>query len=191
MSNTEWIRAKDNLGASSTEQGPIERISPDDSSAPSGQRLVHFGYSNLYAHNALAIIKKLERDEIGTKLAYRAPCDAAALLLRRHREEHNVIVQKLPCRDCTLALEAIFFTEFNWLYSLLDESIFGDELRIFYDRCFDDSLQFRDDSTLECLRFPVLLFQVIAVALLFLPSPHNHCLDEHTCMDASRSDGGK
>ena len=188
--HAERNRARDNLELSGNvpSEGSLRQ---NDNGGPSGQNLIQFGYSDLYAHNALAIIKKLDRYEIDTKLAYPAQHDAAALLPHRHQKEYKATIQKLPCRDCTLALAAIFFTEFNWLYSLLDESIFGDELRNFYERSFDDNLQFRDNLDFESLRFPVLLFPVIAIALLFLPSAYDQCLDEHACIDASRSDGGK
>lgn len=159
-------------------------------SASSGQTLSQFGYSSLYSHNALAIMKKLERYETGAKPTHSAQHNAAALLPQRHVHEYRAIVQKLPCRDCTLNLAGVYFTEFNWLYSLLDQSIFGDDLRNFHERSFDDyELQIRDNPNLESVRFPVLLFHVIAVALLFLPSEYTQC--EHACIDASRADGGK
>ncbi|KAF2092479.1 hypothetical protein NA57DRAFT_12405, partial [Rhizodiscina lignyota] len=163
-----------------------QRDSPHSSSHH--KDLSSFGYSNLYDHNALGILKKLQRFDVGTNVSSLGSEESGVFLPERYRDEYKAVLQRLPCQQCTQALVAIFFKEFNWNYSLLDDAFFDDELRRFYDRTVGSALQRLDVGNLV---FPTLLFQVIALALQFMPSEHERCLDEHGCIDASRSDGGK
>lgn len=138
---------------------PTEAVQhPSNSEPSSSQDLTHFGYSNLYDHNVLGIVKKLEQFEIGSNLDSRSSRPSEHILPDGNRDEYKAILRKFPCPSCTRALVAVYFSEFNWKYSLLDAACFHDELCHFFTLSSDYILEHRDDLDPERLVFPVLLF---------------------------------
>ncbi|SCO91265.1 uncharacterized protein FRV6_15393 [Fusarium oxysporum] len=76
------------------------------------------------------------------------------------------MVEELPPKVVCEELVAIFFSEVNWYSQVLDFPFFNDLLKQW------SAIHWTTASRIhpEILTFPALLFQVIAVALLFLPT---------------------
>lgn len=88
----------------------------------------------------------------------------------RRWQQYHQLVALLPSQTHIDELVAVFFSEANWHVQILDPVFFNDAraqwLAVAPSTNFGHSTQARP----ELMTFPGLLFQVLAVALLYLPS---------------------
>jgi hypothetical protein len=89
-------------------------------------------------------------------------------------EKYWSIVAELPSQPVVNELIKIFFSEVNWYYSLLERYYFDQYQKSWLNASgYSDGAVIRLPTkvlTRDQLHFPALLFQIIAVALEFLPS---------------------
>lgn len=83
-------------------------------------------------------------------------------------DHYNQLVAELPNQVLIDELVAVFFTEANWHVQILDPVFFNDAYQEWL--AMDTSAMGQVAQThLEQIIFPSLLFQVLAIALLYLP----------------------
>ncbi|KAI1629563.1 hypothetical protein EDD37DRAFT_59029 [Exophiala viscosa] len=157
--------------SSSPESSPPKQDNPDLSS---------FGYSDVNAHNVLGIVKKLEHLETGNTHTPRRKTNTVSLS-HASSETYRALIKRLPCRTCVEHLVQVFFTEVNWQFAIVDRNIFDDQLTEYYRYQSASILEPQDQIPTDQLTFPALLFQVIGLAVQFLPAQagqglHSACL---------------
>ncbi|KAK4233859.1 OMPdecase-domain-containing protein [Achaetomium macrosporum] len=87
------------------------------------------------------------------------------------RDRYRSLLRQLPARTAIERLSAIYFTEFNWQYDMLDRDVFDSQLCEWYRQpftllsCGGPGPQ---ALSVELRAFPAVVFQVCAVALLTL-----------------------
>lgn len=91
-------------------------------------------------------------------------------------------MQHLPSDSITTSLVDVYFTEANWWFMVLERYYFTRLFQLWLDTGAK-SVKHRNIQSLsrDLQYFPGLLFQVIAVALQFLPA--NHPLQHHKNQD--------
>ncbi|KAM5344940.1 hypothetical protein ACJ41O_010802 [Fusarium nematophilum] len=92
-----------------------------------------------------------------------------ALLTAPIKDSYWDLLAQLPPLPIVEELIDIFFSEANWHYQILDESFFADSYKTWV-RANLRSCASDQPAPLELLFFPALLFQVLAVAVLFIPA---------------------
>ncbi|KAK5039342.1 hypothetical protein LTR13_003599 [Exophiala sideris] len=158
-------------GSSSPESSPSAKESPD---------LSGFGYSDVNAHNVLGIFKKLGHLETG--LTHTPHCKSNTVSLSHASSEtYRAVIKRLPCRTCVDHLVQVFFTEVNWQFAIVDRNVFDDQLKEYYRYQSASILEPQHEIPIDQLTFPALLFQIIGLAVQFLPaqavqSLHSACL---------------
>ena len=90
--------------------------------------------------------------------------------------KYKELVRQLPSQACIDILVQTFFSGINWQYDLLDEESFRERLEAWGMISYSDLQVSFGSLALETLVFPVLLFQVLAHALLFHP-PHDEMIN--------------
>jgi hypothetical protein len=97
----------------------------------------------------------------------------------RIRAEYYGYVRRLPSKFHCEILFQYFFASVNDVNAALDEIIFREQLERWWKLAYDILLNDGPEKLPEDLRcFPALVFQVLALALLFLPLSYDTCLDE-------------
>jgi hypothetical protein len=84
-------------------------------------------------------------------------------------------VRQLPSQACIDLLVQTFFSDINWQYDVLDEESFKEHLVAWREISYSDLQVGFENLALETVVFPALLFQVLALALLFHP-PHDEMI---------------
>lgn len=91
-------------------------------------------------------------------------------------DQYTQLVKQLPPSLLVEELISVFFTEANWHVQILDQVLFN-AAKDAWLSMLADSPPRRAKASLEQLIFPALLFQTLAVAVLFLP---RGTMSEHT-----------
>ena len=86
-------------------------------------------------------------------------------------EKYKRLVRKLPPNEYVESLVAIYFREVNYQYYPLDEGIFRDRLQQWYELPLAATNEQLLSLSSGLRFFPVLLFQMLALALLYHTSP--------------------
>ena len=86
-------------------------------------------------------------------------------------EKYKRLVRKLPPNEYVESLVAIYFREVNYQYYPLDEGIFRDRLQQWYELPIAATNEQLLSLSSGLRFFPVLLFQMLALALLYHTSP--------------------
>lgn len=112
----------------------------------------------------------------------------------QHREEHLTIhykkyIRQLPSQKHIEALTRIFFTDVAWYYDIIDENSFLQQLHSWNAVPYPIITQDPSKLPPDLRPFPALLFQVLAQALLLLPTnPGGFVLDLKHRPDMSFAD---
>lgn len=93
-------------------------------------------------------------------------------------DKYLSILRQLPYRLYVNILVDLFFKNVAWQYAVIDRSYFFDEFRAFYE--YSPRLWSDKQATVppEVLQFPALLFQIVALAIQFLPQDYDRILDD-------------
>ncbi len=140
----------------------------------------------------MGIIKKLEH--LATGNAYPLPHAASpgrkiVLLGPASFEVYKTVIRRLPCSACVKALVDLFFAEVNWQYAIVDQNDFDDHLEEYYRQTDDPVPDPQPSLYTDRVIFPALLFQILALAVQFMPAEapqglHDSCLARLTGGDA-------
>lgn len=150
------------LHSSSPRPGNGIRISPRRNEGLSEQ----IGYSHGGA-NALSVLEQLLNDAEGPLHATESIIPG---LHTSKQGEFWKAIDNLPSVPVVQALVQSFFSEANWYFAVLDQYFF-DVLLVQWTPCHL-SKDRAGSLSLTLSHFPPLLFQVLALALQFLPSGH-------------------
>ncbi|TGO51019.1 hypothetical protein BOTNAR_0371g00050 [Botryotinia narcissicola] len=93
------------------------------------------------------------------------------------REKYKSLIRQLPSRPYIDMLLKTFFREVNFQYYALDEGTFRDHLRNWNNLSFATLNKGPQELHADLQFFPALLFQCIAMALLFQPPDHDTSLE--------------
>lgn len=136
-----------------------------------------FGYSSQGDHNSMSLLQATDICEKGRRLSSLTSSSSStkpSSALRNESEcKYKELVRRLPPQPCIDILNQTFFSDINWQYDLIDETIFQKQLRSWGGVSYSDLQAGFDRLAPGTLVFPALLFQVLAQALLF-HSPHDH-----------------
>lgn len=160
--------------------------SPDScQSAKENPDLSGFGYSNVNAHNVLGIVKKLDHLETGSTHTPPRRSTTVSLSLAS-LEIYQAVIKRLPCRACIDRLVEIFFTEVNWQFAIVDRNILQTQLNEYRQFSAAPIVEPQRDFPSDQLTFLALLFQVIGLAIQFLPAQAAHGLHPSCLRSISR-----
>lgn len=97
--------------------------------------------------------------------------DEASLLPRpRLTQEYKTITAQLPSHIVLRELVDAYFSEANWHFQVLERYYFDEIFAAWLGTsCVESILEDQRSGQREILHFPALLFQVLAVAIQFLP----------------------
>jgi Fungal specific transcription factor domain len=123
------------------------------------------GYSSKYDSNAFIGLQKSLQD-LGDQTAEKAPSSSS--YLPGTNEKFRSLVSQLPVAGVANKLIDIFFSEANWYFLVLERCYFDILRRSWFDLSPNMGILV-EDLPEELRYFPALLFQVLAVALQFLP----------------------
>jgi hypothetical protein len=145
--------------------------SPDSSEG--GQsiptKVADFGYSQTGA-STLGFLKKIEGSDPREPLS-RLQTNAAQTDHFNTRERYKSLIRQLPARTYVEKLVELYFVHFNWQYYGIDEDVFRRQLQEWNNLPFSLLTNGGPHALPPDLRaFPALLFQILATALLVLPS---------------------
>ncbi|KAM0420395.1 hypothetical protein ACHAPT_011815 [Fusarium lateritium] len=125
------------------------------------------GYSRISSANS--IVSKSEPLEAIQMSSPSVGPGVVALLTAPIKDSYWDLLAQLPPLPIMEEFIDIFFSEANWHYQILDQSFFAESyqtwVRANLSSCASDQ-----PASLELLFFPALLFQVLAIAVLFLPA---------------------
>ncbi|KAB5585457.1 fungal-specific transcription factor domain-containing protein [Coniochaeta sp. 2T2.1] len=162
-------------GATSSNEGdsPIAnggmREKPGDS-IPS--KVANFGYSTT-GTSTLGFLRKIDGANPAEPLSRLANGDAGGSHADHlnMRERYKSLIRQLPARTYIDQLVDIYFQDFNWMYYALDRDVFDKQLVEWFNLPFNLLTNGGPQALTPDMRsFPALLFQVLATALLVLPS---------------------
>ncbi|KAK3386907.1 fungal-specific transcription factor domain-containing protein [Podospora didyma] len=165
-------RAKDHGRHLSNSNGATA-ASPDKEEAGDSipTKVANFGYSRTGA-STLGFLQKIEGAHPDEPLSSLNAADSG-----QHgdhfntRERYKSLIRQLPARTFIDKLADIYFTGFNWQYFALDRDLFDKQLADWYKLPFSLLTTGGPQALPADLRvFPGLLFQVLATALLLVPS---------------------
>ncbi|KAM5359547.1 hypothetical protein ACJZ2D_014403 [Fusarium nematophilum] len=134
---------------------------------PESTFLYQAGYSRTSSANSI-VSQSEPLDAIQTSPPSVGP-GVVALLTAPIKDSYWDLLAQLPPLPIVEELIDIFFSEANWHYQILDESFFADSYKTWV-RANLRSCASDQPAPLELLFFPALLFQVLAVAVLFIPA---------------------
>lgn len=106
-------------------------------------------------------------------------CATTLEIRSRIRSDYYGYVRRIPSKTHCEVLFQYFFTIVNPLNSALDETIFREQLKRWWDLAFSVLLKNGPEKLpreLQC--FPALIFQVLALALRGLPENYDSKIDE-------------
>ncbi|KAJ3543000.1 hypothetical protein NM208_g3806 [Fusarium decemcellulare] len=103
---------------------------------------------------------------------------ALALLTAPVKNDYWDLVAQLPPLPIIEDLVDVFFSEVNWHFQILNESFFIELYQTWVRTSPSRNSPPGQTASLELLFFPALLFQVLAIALLFLPES-SHRIGSH------------
>lgn len=135
----------------------------DEGDEYSERELLRLGYADTGDH-ALSALNKLLHD---AQKESQAPSAQAACLPKSLESEYWSLVDTLPSMPLAQLLTQVFFDEVNWYFAVLDQYYF-DALFVEWATISQKSHDLQKLSP-SVLYFPALLFQVLALALQFLP----------------------
>ncbi len=146
-----------------------ERWSEQDQNDSIPNKVANFGYSQTGA-STLGFLKKIEGEEPLSKVNPESGQQGGGDHFNT-RERYKSLIRQLPARTYIDTLVNIYFADFNWQYFALDRDVFDKQLAEWYSLPFN-LLSGAGPSALspDLRAFPALLFQVLATALLVLPS---------------------
>lgn len=150
----------------------------EDREAPALLRHAHdYGYSNSDSLNSLGMLTKVITG-IDADISSSQPV-AASQIQSRIRSEYYGYVRRLPSKIHCEVLFQHFFVCVNHLNAALDETIFREQVERWWSLAYDLLLKQGPEKLPEDLQcFPALIFQVLALALQFLPLSYDARLDE-------------
>lgn len=92
-----------------------------------------------------------------------------AVLTAPVKDNYWDLLAQLPPLPVIEDLVEILFSEANWHFQILDQSFFVDLYQTWVQADLSRSSTSEQPASVELLFFPALLYQVLAVAVLFLP----------------------
>jgi hypothetical protein len=134
-------------------------------------KVANFGYSSTGA-STLGFLRKIEGANPAEPLSKLAQDDAGKYADHLNmRERYKSLIRQLPARTYIDKLVDIYFHDFNWMYYGLDRDVFDRQTAEWFSLPFNLLTNGGPQALSPDLRsFPALLFQVLATALLVLPS---------------------
>lgn len=93
------------------------------------------------------------------------------------REKYKTFIRQLPAKEYIEKLVAAYFLEVNHQYYPLDEEVFREHLRKWYDLSLSTLNEGPMSLTADLRFLPALLFQMLALALQYQPPDHDPSLD--------------
>jgi hypothetical protein len=143
----------------------VEQIKPGSDSS---EQIGALGYSKLKATSTLGILKKIENHERDGNAIRHEPNvrhnDSSG-----QREKYKSYIRQLPARTFVEKLVETYFQEVNWHYSILDKPVFLELLNDWNSLSFASLSKGPQELPRDLRFFPALLFQVLALAIQFLP----------------------
>jgi hypothetical protein len=140
----------------------------DNTSIPN--KVANFGYSQTGA-STLGFLRKIEGANPGSPLSGLAGDGDQQGDLFNTRERYRSLIRQLPARTFVDKLVDIYFVDVNWQYCGLDRDVFDRQMAEWNNLSYSILTNGGPMALPPDLRaFPALLFQVLAIALLFLPS---------------------
>ncbi|KAF2816414.1 uncharacterized protein BDZ99DRAFT_471641 [Mytilinidion resinicola] len=140
------------------------------------QNAQEYGYSESDAFSSMGMLTKVISgiDEIPPSHRPAAPQIRSKL-----RADYFGYVRRLPAKtNCDILID-LFFKDVNHLNEALDQVIFREQLDRWWATAHDTIFKQGPDALpLDLWYFPALIFQVLGVALQFLPTPHDPQLEE-------------
>jgi hypothetical protein len=151
----------------------VEHSKPESDSAA---QLSALGYAKSNGHNSLGIFRKIENHESDGK-ALRSSMTLSQPDYNGLKEKYKSLVRQLPAKNFVDQLLVTFFEEVNWHYSPVDKDLFMEQLRNWNKVSFSVLNRGPQDLPGDIRYFPALLFQILALALLFQPPEYDPALD--------------
>ncbi|QSZ35448.1 hypothetical protein DSL72_008318 [Monilinia vaccinii-corymbosi] len=128
-----------------------------------------------HSNTTLGIFKKIEA-EVNDGAVVTSHC-AITAENSGLREKYKSLIRQLPSRTYIDMLLKTFFREVNFQYYALDEGTLRDHLRNWNNLSFATLNKGPQELPADLQFFPALLFQCIAMALLFQPPEHDPSLE--------------
>lgn len=137
-----------------------------------------FGYAKANGNNntTLGIFEKIENHDADLS---DVPAQAATNSTEYSvlREKYKSSIRQLPSKPYIEKLLPMYFRDVNYLYYPLDEAVFRDHLNNWHNLSFSTLNKGPLELSGDLQFFPALLFQVLALALQFVPSGYDPSLD--------------
>jgi hypothetical protein len=127
------------------------------------QELLRLGYTDKGNHALSALSELLQ----GTQKEPRPLGTQVSCLSQGMESQYWAIVNALPAAPLVQALVQVFFDEVNWYFAVLDQCFF--DILFVEWTSMSRGIENIQRLTPTVLYFPALLFQVLALALQFLP----------------------
>ncbi|OIW27959.1 OMPdecase-domain-containing protein [Coniochaeta ligniaria NRRL 30616] len=136
-------------------------------------KVANFGYSATGA-STLGFLRKIEGANPAEPLSALARDAGGSHADHLNmRERYKSLIRQLPARTYIDKLVDVYFHDFNWMYHGLDRDVFDKQLAEWFSLPFNLLTNGGPQALSPDMRsFPALLFQVLATALLVLPSGH-------------------
>ncbi|KAM0179457.1 hypothetical protein ACHAPC_008047 [Botrytis cinerea] len=162
------LRSSDN-----TEYGKNSQVESD-----SVAKVSALGYAKsngTHSNTTLGIFKKIEAEvNDGAAVTSHSITTSENAGLR---EKYKSLIRQLPSRPAIDMLLKTFFHEVNFQYYALDEGTFRDHLRNWNNLSFATLNKGPQELPADLQFFPALVFQCIAMSLLFQPPDHDSSLE--------------
>lgn len=151
---------------SSTDTPSADKVQVD--SIPT--KVANFGYSQTGA-STLGFLRKIEGANPSEPLSKLAQDTGPHGDHLNMRERYKSLIRQLPAKTYIDRLVSIYFDDINWHYCGLDKDVFDRQLAEWHNLPFNVLTNGGPQALPPDLRaFPAMLFQVLATALLVLPS---------------------
>lgn len=166
---------KDQQGSRSSDG---DAASPDRTQVDSlPTKVANFGYSQTGA-STLGFLRKIEGANPSEPLSKLAQDTGQHGDHLNMRERYKSLIRQLPARMYIDRLVDLYFLHVNWNYYSLDRDVFNRQLAEWHNLPFSVLTNGGPQALPTNLRaFPALLFQVLATALLVLPSGPDSTFD--------------
>lgn len=165
------LRAQQKRGNSSNGDADSPTAPRENPSDSIPTKVANFGYSATGV-STLGFLRKIDGANPAEPLS-RLANDAGGTHADHlnMRERYKSLIRQLPARTYIDQLVEIYFHDFNWMYYGLDRDVFDRQLAEWFSLPFNLLTNGGPQALSPDLRsFPALLFQVLATALLVLPS---------------------
>lgn len=144
-------------------------MADDEGDGYSEQELLRLGYADRGDHALSALGELLQHAQKEVQ-----PTGTRVSCLPKDLEsEYQTIVGTMPGMALVQLLAHVFFDEVNWYFAVLDQYYFD---ILFVEWSTSRGTPDLQNTTPSVLYFPALLFQVLALALQFLPPDQSHDL---------------